>query len=101
MTNIILHIKDKEFKAVAYEIPFGTVRKLMELLKVEDMNNQAQLLKAIAGAWDEVMDVLKNVFPDVTDDEFDKATTREILRVVIEIAKFAVADVFIIPTEKN
>lgn len=101
MKNIILHIKDKEYTSQAYEIPFGTIRKLMELLKVEDMTNQAQLLKVVAGAWDELMSVLYNVFPEVTSEEWDKATTKEVLRVVIEIAKFAVADVFVIPTEKN
>lgn len=101
MKNITLHIKDKEYKAQPYELEFGTIRKLMEILKVEDMTNQAQLLKAITEAWDDILEVFRNIFPDVTGEEMDKATVKEVLRVTIEIAKFAVSDIFIIPTEKN
>lgn len=108
MKNITLHIYDKSgkdlvkmYEAQPYELPFGTVRKLMGLLKIEDMNDQAQLLNAVVGAWDEIMDVLGNVFPDCTDEEWDQVKTKEVLSVIIAIAKYAVSDVFVIPTEKN
>ena len=108
MGKITLHIYDKSgknlvkmYEAESFELPFGVVRKLMAILKIEDMNNQGELLKVLAGAWDEVINVLNNVFPECTEEEWDTVKTKEVLRVVVEIAKEAVSDVFIIPTEKN
>lgn len=108
MENITLHIYDKTgknlikmYEAQPFELPFGTVRKLMAIVKIEDMDNQAELLKTVAEAWDEIMDVLNTVFPDCTEEEWDSVKAKEVLNVVIQIAKAAISDVFIIPTEKN
>ena len=108
MEKITLHIYDKTgknlvkmYEAQPFELPFGTVRKLMAIVKIEDMNNQAELLKVIAQAWDEIIAVLNMVFPECTEEEWDTVKTKEVLRVVIQIAKAAISDVFIIPTEKN
>jgi hypothetical protein len=108
MNNITLHIYDKAGKEVVkmyeaqpYDLPFGTVRALMEILKVEDMTNQAELLRVLANAWDEIVSVLNGVFPECTDDEWNRVKTKEVLRVIIDIAKFAISDIFVIPTEKN
>lgn len=108
MENITLHIYDKSgknlvkmYEAQPYELPFGTIRTLMGIIKVEDMSNQGELIKVIASAWNEVIDVLNNVFPDCTEDEWNMVKTKEVLRVIIGIAKFAISDIFVIPTEKN
>ena len=108
MKNITLHIYDKSgknvvkmYEAQPYELPFGTVRKLMAIVKIEDMSNQAELLKIIAQAWDEIMATLNAVFPDCTEEEWDTIKAKEVLNVVIQIAKAAISDTFIIPTEKN
>lgn len=108
METTTLHIYDKTgkeviktYEAQPYELSFGTIRKLMEIMKIEDMNNQAQLLKVIVGAWDEIINVLGSVFPECTAEEWDTVKAKEVLRVIIAIAKTAISDIFIIPTEKN
>lgn len=109
MENITLHIYDKTgknvvkmYEAEPYELEFGTIRALMELLKIEDMTNQAELLKTLAGAWDEVINVLESVFPECTAEEWKTVKVKEVLKVVIAIAKSAISDIFVtVPTEKN
>lgn len=108
MEKTILHIYDKtgknvvkSYEAQPYELPFGTVRALMEILKIEDMSDQSQLLKVVVNAWDEIINALESVFPDVTAEEWDTVKVKEVLRVIIAIAKTAISDIFIIPTEKN
>ena len=108
MDKIVLHIYDKTgkdlvkmYEAQPFELPFGTVRRLMNIVKIEDMNDQGELLKTIAQAWDEIINVLNTVFPDCTEEEWDNVKAKEVLNVVIQIAKSAISDVFIIPTEKN
>lgn len=108
MGNITLKIYDKSgknvvkmYEAEAYELPFGTVRKLMALVKIEDMTDQGELLKTVAGAWDEILNVLYTVFPECTEEEWDTIKAKDVLAVIIQIAKSAISDIFIVPTEKN
>lgn len=106
--NLILKIYDdkgqnvvKSYESTTYELMFGTVMSLMDLLKIEDIDNQLELLKIIHNAWAEIKEVLSGVFPEVTDDEWKHVKVKELLPIIIGIAKFAVSDMLSIPTEKN
>jgi hypothetical protein len=106
--NLVLKIYDdsgknivKSYESKTYDLMFGTVMKLMELLKVEDMDNQAEMLKTIYGAWGEIKTVLAGVFPEATDDDWKHVRVKELLPMILEIAKFSVTEMFTIPTEKN
>jgi hypothetical protein len=106
--NLVLKIYDdsgknivKSYESKTYDLMFGTVMKLMELLKVEDMDNQVEMLKTIYDAWEEIKTVLAGVFPEATDDDWKHVRVKELLPMILEIAKFSVAEMFTIPTEKN
>lgn len=107
--NQILKIYDdsgknvvKSYESKTYDLMFGTVMKLMELLKVEDMDNQVEMLKTIYGAWEEIKTVLAGVFPEATDDDWKHVRVKELLPLIIKIAKFSVTEVLTIPVdEKN
>lgn len=106
--NLILKIYDdkgqnvvKSYESTTYELMFGTVMSLMDLLKIEDIDNQLELLKIIHNAWAEIKEVLSGVFPEATDDEWKHVKVKELLPIIIGIAKFAVSDMLSIPTEKN
>lgn len=103
--NLILKIYDdngnvvKSHESTTYDLMFGTVMKLMELLKIEDMDNQMEMLKTIYDAWDELKVVLSGVFPGVTDEDWTHVKVKELLPIVIDIAKFSVTELFDIPTD--
>ena len=106
--NLVLKIYDdsgknvvKSYESKTYDLMFGTVMKLMELLKIEDMDNQLEMLKTIYGAWEEIKTVLAGVFPEATDDDWKHVRVKELLPMILEIAKFSVTEMFTIPTEKN
>lgn len=106
--NLVLKIYDdsgknvlKSYESETYDLMFGTVMKLMELLKVEDMDDQLEMLKTIYGAWEEIKTVLAGVFPEATDDDWKHVRVKELLPMILEIAKFSVTEMFTIPTEKN
>lgn len=106
MNDLVLNVYDdsgktvvKTFKASTCDLMFRTVRKLMDLLKVEDMDNQAQMLRTIYDAWDEICAVLGGVFPEVSDDDWDNVRVRELLALVLKIAKYSISEMFVIPTD--
>lgn len=106
--NLILKIYDdsgknvvKTYESTTYDLMFGTVQKLMELLKIEEIDNQVEMLKTVYGAWEEIKTVLSGVFPDVTSEEWKNVKVKELLPLIIGIAKYSVSEMFTIPTEKN
>lgn len=107
--NLVLKIYDdsgknivKSYESKTYDLMFGTVMKLMELLKVEDMDDQLEMLKTIYGAWEEIKTVLAGVFPEATDDDWKHVRVKELLPLIMKIAKFSVTEVLTIPIdEKN
>lgn len=110
MNDLVLNIYDdsgknvvKTFRASTCDLMFRTVRKLMDLLKIEDMDDQTQMLKTIYSAWGEICAVLGGVFPEVSDEDWDNVRVRELLPLVLKIAKYSISEMFAIPTsnEKN
>lgn len=89
----------KSYKSTTYDLMFGTVMKLMELLKIEELDNQMEMLKTIYNAWDEIKVVLSAVFPEATDEDWTHVKVKELLPLVIEIAKYSVTEMFVIPTD--
>lgn len=104
--NLVLKIYDdkeqnvmKSYESTTYDIMFGTVMKLMELLKIEDMDNQMEMLKTIYEAWSEIKAVLSAVFPEATDEDWMHVKVKELLPIIIGIAKYSVTEMFVIPTD--
>lgn len=92
-------VKTCESKEV--EIKFGTVRALMNLLKIEDDVDGAQLLKTVYDAWDKITKVLSQCFPEMTEDDWDNVSVSEVVPVIIDISKHAFTKMLVIPAEKN
>lgn len=106
--NLSLNIYDKSGKEVvktvksnAYDLMFTTIRKLMKLLKVESLEDKFEVLKIVCDAWEEVIEVLSAVFPDAKEEDWDHVKVKELVPVIIEIAKFSITDALAIPSENS
>lgn len=105
--NLILKVYDdngnivKTCESRTYDLMFGTVMNLMDLLKIEDMDNQLEMLKTIYTAWDDIKNVLSEVFPDASDDDWKHVKVKELLPIILDIAKFSVTEMFSIPKDNS
>lgn len=106
--NLKLNVYDKTGKEVVktveadtFDLMFGTIVKLMDLLKIEDIDNNLEVLKVIYGAWNEITDVLSTVFPNMTDEDWKTVKVKELVPIIIEIGKFAITDALAIPTDSK
>ena len=89
----------KTVKSNTFDLMFGTIVKLMDLLKIENVKNNLEILKMIYGAWEEIKEVLSTVFPDVTDDDWKHVKVKELVPIIIEIGKFAITEALNIPSD--
>lgn len=106
--NLTLNIYDasgkevvKTTKSNTFDLMFGTIVKLMDLLKIENVDNNLEVLKMIYGAWNEIKEVLSTVFPDVSEDDWKHVKVKELIPIIIEIGKFAITEALTIPSDSK
>lgn len=108
MENLKLNVYDendniiKTSEAKMIDLRFGTIRSLMELLKVDDINDTTQLLRTVYSAWAQVISILSKIFPDMEEEDWENIKLSELLPMLVAILKSSFAQILTIPTdEKN
>lgn len=91
----------KTVEAKFVEIRFGTVKKLLAVLEVDQIDDTSELLKILYGSWKAVTDVLSKVFPDMEEEDWDGVKLSELLPVVVSILKGSFAHILSIPTDSK
>ena len=91
----------KVSKANSIDIKFGTIRSLMELLKIDDMNNTMDILKVVYGAWDQITSILGQIFPDMEYDDWNNIKLNELLPTVLLILKDSFGQMLVIPSDSK
>lgn len=91
----------KTATAEVTELKFGSIRSLMKLLKVDDINDTAQLLKVVYGAWEQLTKILNGCFPDMTDEDWDNVKISELVIVLVTILKYSFTQMLSIPTDSK
>lgn len=82
------------------KVPFGTVRRLLNLLKVDFKEmDKITILSVLARSGDELFSILDTVFPDMTEDDWDHVDTGEIIGVIHQIAESSLKDIIKVPVE--
>lgn len=105
--NLTLNIYDNKGKVVKtvdaqlVQLKFKTVRTIMEILNIESVDNTVDLLKTLYAAWDEIKEILVEIFPDATLEELDNTNLNELLPLVVSIVKYSFAEVLTIPTNSK
>lgn len=91
----------KTVKAQIVELRFGTVRSLMELLKVDSIDDTGELLKTVYTAWDRITKILQKVFPDMEESDWENIKLTELIPVIILILKNSFMQILTIPTDSK
>lgn len=102
---IIRNEKGKEIKrseAQLISIKFKTVRLLMDILKIEEMESNVDMFRMLSGAWGEIKKILNQIFPDLTEEELDEVDLSDLLPILKKVIAFSIAKTMAIPhDEKN
>lgn len=91
----------KECAAQTVDIKFGQVAAIMELIDVENVENSGEMLKIVYRAWSQLKKILSRIFPDMTEEDWDNVSLKELLPVVVAILKSSFSEMMEIPKSKN
>lgn len=90
----------KTYTANEVNISFGVIEDVFELIDVDkltaatdDVALMKEVIKVIAGAFSHVKTILREMFPDITEDELKRARMKDIAMILIDTFKFAFAEI--------
>ena len=89
---------EKVYTANEFDIMFGTVEDLVNLIDVDSLTggkSDADFVGAIAtllkGGLGEVKSLLKEIFPEVTDDELKRVKMKDVVVILVKVLKYGFA----------
>lgn len=99
---------EKTYTADEFDIMFGTVEDVIKLIDVDSLSGKMDdakfvtaVLKVVGGSLSEVKTLLKEVFPDVTDDELKRTKIKEIVPLLVDLVKYSFTEIMAISTGKK
>lgn len=107
MENLTINVYDNEgnvaktCEAKLIDIKFGTIRKLMAILDIDNADNSYDILTKVYNAWEDIVDIITKVFPDISEDEMDNVNLSELIPILLTVIKYSFAKVMGIPADKN
>ena len=85
------HDIEKTYEIEAYDLMYGTVEDIFEVLDgMENMNTDVEMLKVIQKNRSKLNNLLKDVFPELTDDELRKIKIKELVPFFVELFGYVV-----------
>ena len=91
----------KVCEAKPIDLKFGAIRSIMKLLKVDDINDTGELLKAVYNTWNQLTTILCDCFPEMTDEDFDNVKLNELIPTVVAVLKLSFTKILEIPSDSK
>lgn len=112
MSELKLNIYNKKevvktYEAETYDLEFGTVEDLINLIDLDNLNldNNTELIKAAGkvcmGGMDVIKPLYKEIFDGLTDDELRHTHLSELANILIKVIKFSIDEMMKGATGKN
>lgn len=80
---------EKTYEIDNYDLMYGTVEDVLSIFDdIEDYSDNAQIFKVIQKNRTKLNDLMKDVFPDLTDDELRRIKVKELIPVFIELFNY-------------
>ena len=91
----------KEVTAETTDIPFGIIRRFMNLFNIKDFNDTSEVFNVVTSCWAQITKLLNIIFPDMTEEDFDTVKTKELIAVVIDVLKYSFKEMLYIPVDQK
>lgn len=88
----------KTYTQNQYDITFGTIENFIALIdldkfeNVDDVTFISTIAKTVIKGFGEIKELLKDVFPGLTDEDLRQAKTKEIIPIVVDIVKYTFSE---------
>lgn len=76
---------EKTYRAEGYDLMLGTVEDFMNILDLDNLNNNVEVAKMVVKGYSQIKPLLKEVFPEITDEEFKRIKVTDLVNTIVQI----------------
>ena len=76
---------EKTYRVEGYELMLGTVEDFMNIIDVEKLSNNVEAAKMLMKCYKQLMPLLKDIFPTITDDELKRVKVNELIGTFMQV----------------
>lgn len=76
---------DKTLTADGYELMLGTVEDFMNIIDLEKVGDSTEVAKMVVKGYSQIKPLLKDIFPDLTDEDFKNVKVNDLVRTIIQL----------------
>ena len=97
----------KTYEADTYDLMFGTVEDVAKAINLDALKTgeDVEIIKMagnlVLSSMDTVKDLLKDIFDGLTDEEIKNTKVQEIAVVLVDVVKFTIGQLNLLPHSKN
>lgn len=95
MIKLNIYGKDKKiektYEVDSYDLMYGTVEDFVSVIDFDKVDDQGELAKMVVNGLGKLKPLLKDVFPEITDDELKRTKVADMVQCIMQIAQ-SVAD---------
>lgn len=97
----------KTYEADTYDLMFGTVEDVANAINLDTLKTgeDVEIIKMagnlVLSSMDTVKNLLKDIFEGLTDEEIKNTKVQEIAVVLVDVVKFTIAQLNLLPHSKN
>lgn len=105
--ELVLTVRDKEGEIIkevtahTFSIYWGTINDLMELVSIDENTSSFEVLKKLSGAWGQVTEIMGEIFPGMTPEDWKYVRINDLVPVVMQVIKYTFAEIMGIPSDKK
>lgn len=99
---------EKTYTASEFDLMFGTVEDVVALIDVDKFSDNAEdmafigaVTKMISGGMEQVKELLKEIFPGLTDEEIKRTKVRELVPLFVDVIRYSVNELASISSKKK
>lgn len=78
---------EKTYKVDGYELMLGTVEDFMNIIDIDKIGDNVELAKMVLKCYKQILPLLKDIFPDATEDELKRTKVDELVITIKEVGK--------------
>lgn len=92
---------ERTHTADGYDLMVGTVEDFMAVIDIDKIDDNKAIVKMIFESYSQIKALIMDVFPELTDEEFKRVKTSDLVRCVIALGTSVVESLNHLKTEKN
>ena len=83
------HEIEKTYQIDNYDLMYGTVEDILSIFdEIDDLSDNMEIFKVIKNNRSKLNDLLKDIFPDLADEELRRIKLKELVPVFMELFDF-------------